>query len=55
MLFYLELDPIDRLHMALDTTAYQITSVKPPFHFLSLTAETKKKAKAKKTNKKAIL
>ena len=47
----LGLNPIDRLHMALDAAAYQINSVKPPFHFLSLPPE-KEVATSKKTSSK---
>lgn len=49
----LELKPLDRLHLALDTASHHINAVKPPFHFLSLpdTPDKTKKAKAQKFNK----
>jgi len=48
----LELEPIDRLHLALDAAEYQITSVKAPYHFLSMEPNDPKKKNPKVTKKK---
>lgn len=56
----LGMDPTARLQLALEAAAYQISSVKPPFHFMSMDvpkpkpkrAAKKKVAKKKTTRKK---
>lgn len=48
----LELGPMERLELALETASHQLTSVEPPFHFLTTEEDPKPKKKVKKRAKK---
>jgi len=51
----MDMDPKKRLQLALEAASYQISSVKPPFHYLSISADLhKKKITKKKVSKKKI-